>query len=263
MQLIKVLYILILMYSISMSGQSNYTIHYHCTTKLHANYRIAGTYALSFNATEASCQNLDYPDTDTEIYDKRLDLNLRGAIGDPEGLMVYTNLKSGVQHYKTTYAAYKIPFIFMEPIPDLRWKILDEQREIGGYLTIAALGQYGGRTYKAWFAPEIVAPFGPYRLGGLPGVILEARSTDGYVSFEFAKFEKIDELTARNNIHPPNYGNPTDEAAFVKFTEQKLEKIEALSRDGGTVTLEDKPINTDIENDRWHYYTRIKEARGY
>lgn len=255
------LFFLIICFTVQ--GQNFYVIHYDCVTKLPANNMIDGKYVLTFSATEASCYNGGYSATDTEIFDKQLDLTLRGAIGDPEGMMVYTDLKANTQHYKTTYAAYDQPFIFKEPIPDMKWEILDEQREIGNYSTIAALGQYGGRTYKVWFAPEIIAPFGPYRLGGLPGVILEARSTDGFVNFKFAKLTAIDTSMAKENIHAPRYGNPINEAEFLQFVTRKLEKIEALSRDGGTVTLSDKPTNTYLENDRWNYYTRIKKARGY
>jgi len=57
--------------------------------------------------------------------------------------------------------------------PKIDWHITNENKEIGDYLAIKAEARFRGRDYEAWFTPEIPIPAGPWKLFGLPGLILE------------------------------------------------------------------------------------------
>lgn len=54
------------------------------------------------------------------------------------------------------------------------WEISDESKEIIGYQCFKAISNYRGRKWTVWFAPEIPVQDGPWKLCGLPGLILEA-----------------------------------------------------------------------------------------
>lgn len=69
---------------------------------------------------------------------------------------------------------YKVPFSAMQG-----WKLLPETKEIKGYLCKKAEIHFAGRDYITWFTDEIPIPDGPYKFGGLPGLILEITSKDG------------------------------------------------------------------------------------
>jgi len=58
------------------------------------------------------------------------------------------------------------------------WKIMDEFKDISGFKCQKATGFFRGREYTAWFTLHIPVPFGPWKLHGLPGLILEAYDTD-------------------------------------------------------------------------------------
>lgn len=64
------------------------------------------------------------------------------------------------------------------------WEISDESKEIIGYQCFKAVTDYRGRRWTAWFAPEIPVQEGPWKLCGLPGLILEAYDTDKNYHFE-------------------------------------------------------------------------------
>lgn len=65
------------------------------------------------------------------------------------------------------------------------WKIEDSFKEIGGVTCQKARIKLRGREYIAWFAQEIPVPAGPWKLNGLPGLIVEATDLDKEVNFLF------------------------------------------------------------------------------
>lgn len=83
-------------------------------------------------------------------------------------------------------------FFYIEKTPDFDWQLsLKEQKIIGGYSCSLAIGKYAGRTYKVWYAPEIAISDGPWKLGGLPGLILEVTDETGEYTYTCARIQKI------------------------------------------------------------------------
>ncbi|MDE6023730.1 MAG: GLPGLI family protein, partial [Muribaculaceae bacterium] len=69
----------------------------------------------------------------------------------------------GLTHWKCT-----------EPMQKPTWTITDSTRNCMGLDCIMATTQFKGRKWTAWFAPEIPVSDGPWKLWGLPGLILDA-----------------------------------------------------------------------------------------
>lgn len=83
---------------------------------------------------------------------------------------------------------------YTEPIDEMNWTIVeDSTTTILGYECIMAKSDYHGRQWKAWFTPEIPIPFGPWKLRGLPGLILKA-DADGGFSFVATGLERTDRI---------------------------------------------------------------------
>lgn len=91
---------------------------------------------------------------------------------EEEKLFIYTSL--GFKNFQIE-----------TPIPEINWEIKPESRTIGNIKCQKAIGNYAGRTYTAWFAPELPYNDGPWKLSGLPGLILEASDDKNEVQFKF------------------------------------------------------------------------------
>lgn len=82
----------------------------------------------------------------------------------------------------TQYNKYGEDLCFYdEPLSEMVWTIADDSIEnVLGRECIMAESDYHGRHWKAWFSPEIPVPFGPWKLHGLPGLILKAEANGGF-----------------------------------------------------------------------------------
>jgi len=84
---------------------------------------------------------------------------------------------------------FYLPGVF----PEQDWQIEEDTKIIGGYSCQKATTRFKGRNYEAWFCPEIPMPYGPWKLHGLPGLILSAKDEKDEVVFEYAGFDRMEE----------------------------------------------------------------------
>ena len=68
--------------------------------------------------------------------------------------------------------------VIHDQLPDYKWEILEEYDTIGKYQVIKAKTFFRGRTFIAWFTPNIPVGYGPWKLNGLPGLILKMHDKD-------------------------------------------------------------------------------------
>ena len=74
-----------------------------------------------------------------------------------------------------------VTFVVEDEIKKTKWKILNEIKEIAGYLCMKAetTEPIKGQTIHAWFTDGINFSGGPEGFGGLPGMILELDINEG------------------------------------------------------------------------------------
>ncbi len=70
------------------------------------------------------------------------------------------------------------------------WTFGNGEKEICGYPCKEAKTSYGGREWTVWFAPSIPSNVGPWKLGGLPGLIMEAQDAEGIHHFTATALRK-------------------------------------------------------------------------
>ena len=72
---------------------------------------------------------------------------------------------------------------YTEPLAEMTWQIGDSTKIVLGYECVMAETDYHGRHWTVWFTPEIPVQDGPWKLCGLPGLILEATEPTGQHKF--------------------------------------------------------------------------------
>ena len=80
--------------------------------------------------------------------------------------------------------SYSLAHIYEEEVPALEWEMTGEHGTVASFDCQKAECDFRGRRWEAWFTPEIPVSEGPWKLKGLPGLILYARDTTGQYSFE-------------------------------------------------------------------------------
>jgi GLPGLI family protein len=100
-------------------------------------------------------------------------------------------------------------FLLSDALPVIDWQITGDTASFGGLHCQKAKGHFKGRDYTAWFCPDLPLHIGPWKLNGLPGVIVEAYDATGDVRFTFDGVEK-------GVLAPKSADQPADQAAGNK-----------------------------------------------
>jgi GLPGLI family protein len=122
------------------------------------------------------------------------------------------------------------------PMPAIDWKISGDTSTFGGLHCQKATGHFKGRDYVAWFCPDLPVRTGPWKLNGLPGVIVDARDTKNEVIFQFDGVEKpvfaeLKPIAGTGDVPPILRGlddNPNlivPPARAIKATQQQYDKL--------------------------------------
>nr|WP_243389542.1 GLPGLI family protein [Flavobacterium cyanobacteriorum] len=85
---------------------------------------------------------------------------------------------------------FKDTFLVVDTLITPKWDIKDETRIIGGLKCQKATTFFKGRDYVVWFTTEITTFFGPWKLNGLPGLIVLANDKRNEVYFEITEVLK-------------------------------------------------------------------------
>ena len=83
---------------------------------------------------------------------------------------------------RIVYAEYL--YHYVESMPVQEWEFLPGETTVLGYKCRKARCRFRGREWTVWYSPEIKIPYGPWKLRGLPGMILMASDSSGAHSFE-------------------------------------------------------------------------------
>lgn len=148
-------------------------------------------------------------------------------------------------------------FAVQEPLPKMKWKLLNEKKIIGKYNCAKASVEFRGRTYYAWYTIEIPISLGPWKFNGLPGLILEVDDEKGIYKWQ-AKTVSYNNNLSEKEILVKIQNDPKFEAiSFKDYDAKKVKRVQdkiqtIKSRSGGrgaqfgmmtTFEFDKEPVN--------------------
>lgn len=137
---------------------------------------------------------------------------------------------------------------YRQPRPKLQWTLREGRREILGYECLEAAATYGGRDWTAWYAPEIPLSLGPWKLSGLPGMILAADCGEAF-AFECIEIKTCEEPVAQYTYKPLHrfrdfaeflhYQRTCHEEPYASFTQGRPGAIYTTDAAGKLISLDE------------------------
>lgn len=124
--------------------------------------------------------------------------------------------------------------VLEETMPPMDWAISTDTATVLGYLCTKATATFRGRAYEAWFTTEIPVNEGPWKLYGLPGLILKAETTDGIFRFNAIGLQNVTNVAIafpddRKNVPAKDFKQIDD------FRKNKSRQIEVVLLQGNKV----------------------------
>lgn len=138
--------------------------------------------------------------------------------------MVYNDFKNASLYFKDI-VAFDVVYVKEENI-QLKWVLSDETKQYGKRVCKKATTTFRGRTYTAWYLPEIKTKMGPWKFSNPPGLIFEIYDTD-----------KVLHIKLRN-LNTKKYSNIND------WDNEKRKKIISLKE---YIKLEEKAEDVILE----------------
>lgn len=117
-------------------------------------------------------------------------------------------------------------FIITDALPVIDWHILNDTATLDSLHCQKATAHFKGRDYTAWFCADLPLHIGPWKLNGLPGIIVEAYDATNTVRFSFNGISKPDPTA----ILPPEEGIKTTDKEFSKLKAMSAKDPEAYSK---------------------------------
>ena len=120
-------------------------------------------------------------------------------------MMHIQNVLTDMEKAKVTTleAIYPYRYATNEPLAKIDWVITDDTMTVCGLLCHRVTGGLYGKEWSVWYTEEIPSPAGPWKLRGLPGLIVKAEDAEGIHCFEL--YETKNEVRAISAISNPNY----------------------------------------------------------
>lgn len=160
--------------------------------------------------------------------------------------------------YYSEEGLIKTRFSVRDTLHSMRWKLTAKSQTILGYPCLSATTTFRGRTYTAYYTPKLPISNGPWKLGGLPGLILAAKTDDGFqewraISVTSGPVPPIDvaKAKARENL---------DWNTFVTKYKEAIQRRNKYMRSQGTIPddSEAKIVIPSLEI----FYPELQTGRG-
>lgn len=198
-----------------------------------------GTAVLTFN-NEAWLYEMTYKfDTSIESADVYIPDEDRKSSFD-YNLFNYYSLKQN-QCYWELLAVNEL-VVVKDTLSRLNWEIVaDSTQTIGGHPCVMARCDLCGWPVKAWYATDVPVSCGPWRLWGLPGLIMKAYTDDGQIDIQLTSLSTVPDAPVMPDISKDKV------ISRDKFVAVSLENAKKLARTFSSLQDRESSMTADVK----------------
>ena len=150
-----------------------------------------------------------------------------------DGEMVYKGTVTQPQSY------------YEEPIPNLDWEMLPGDSTICSYPCQKARVTFRGRTWTVWYTLELPYSDGPWKLCGLPGLILKAEDSKRDFLFSAYRISQVDLPTWKLSTRSFQKTTPSKYAAHVISVFADMKTSGFVKNMDGSITFSSENMKPD------------------
>lgn len=111
-----------------------------------------------------------------------VDAAIEGKLSTGEFMTIYKNYPAGkITHTERICQDW---FRYAEDMPEFEWEMTDSVTNVLGYECRGARCSFRGRDWTVFYTEDIPVMEGPWKLHGLPGLIMAASDSKGHYTFE-------------------------------------------------------------------------------
>jgi GLPGLI family protein len=196
----------------------------------------------------------DFPKPENKITQDGNSISIKVIESDEIGSYVYRNFSKDSIVFREVGSKFMNAILVVDHWKAISWDISEEKKKIGDYECQKASGYFRGRIYTAWFASEIPISSGPWKLFGLPGLILEAYDSSMHfyvIASEIIFNIKTDvEIKAVHNNNETKFNYEEFKLYRKNYKEEYVKSIKAKLPRGANLNLKPSDIkNSPIESE--------------
>lgn len=146
--------------------------------------------AFFYNIGQMTCDSVIYA-TYQETADEQLAINKSNEVRSG-GMPIHILSDFVRQQHSVSHVLNFDSYLYTEPMTRPEWVIHEDSTAVhSGYTCHLATAHYYGRDWKVWYTPEIPTSAGPWKLWGLPGLIVSASESEGLYAFTLTSLVQI------------------------------------------------------------------------
>lgn len=150
--------------------------------------------------------------------------SFRGRPGEEKDVYIPISYMFRDLGSNTIWSEDNYQLVVKEQMDLFKWTFSQVTDTILGYTCRKAEANFRGRDYSAWFTTELPFKAAPWKISGLPGVVLKLETSDGFYALEATKLSIID---ATEEIQMPfDDDKSLDWNEYVQVYKKKIEESE-------------------------------------
>ena len=244
-------YLIILLISLNCFSQKTIVVDYTLHSEIIPGQKVETNFRLYSNQEKHHYKLLALDENpknnlklDNEEQEKDEITVVQRIIDNETIFFTYTDLKK--KKIVTSDNIDNIKYQIEEGIPDLKWEILSETKQIDKYTCKKIKTSFRGREYYGWFTEEIPNSVGPWKFNNAPGLLLEVADVTHKYHWYATKIKMDDAPFEMPNVNYKTIDLKTSVQLIEDFYKKRSEITNSRLSEGA-YSVQSKVIRSGFE----------------